>query len=360
MKILYGVVGEGMGHAIRSSVILARLLEDGHEVHVVASGRAYELLERQFPSVHKIWGLTIAMENNEVKRRGTAASNMLGAISGWPQNMREYFDVMAKFAPDVVISDFESWSWLFAKMHRIPLICIDNIQLINRCLHEADIIAGEHAAFRLAKSIVKGKCPNAHHYLVTTFVTPPIRKRRTTLVPPILRQSILDATSSDGGHLLVYQTSETFLHLPDMLKRLDCPVYIYGLRRGLEHDVQDENLLYRPFDEAQFVIDLASCRGVVGSAGFTLIGEALHLGKPYLATPVGNQFEQLLNGRYVEKLGYGLCEAELEEEGLLHFMKNIPLYRKALSDYPRQDNSQLFSRLNELLSELSSAPSRRN
>ncbi len=349
MRILYGVVGEGMGHAIRSAVILSKLIADGHDIHIVASGRAYELLERQFPSVRRIWGLTIAMGNNEVKRRETAAINALGAIAGLPQNVRGYFDVMRKFEPDVVISDFESWSWLFAKAHKVPLICIDNIQLINRCLHEADIIAGEHADFRLAKSIVKSKCPRADHYLITTFVYPPIRKRNTTLVPPILRDSVLNAEVREGEHLLVYQTSETFSHLPEMLKKLDCPVYIYGLRRGLEQDVQEGNLLYRPFDEVQFVEDLASCRGVVGSAGFTLIGEALHLQKPYLATPVGNQFEQLMNGRYLESLGYGLCEPELEEEGLLHFMKNIPRYREALQSYPRQDNSRLFTQLDVLL-----------
>jgi len=32
MKILYGVVGEGMGHAIRSRVVLDHLLATGHEV----------------------------------------------------------------------------------------------------------------------------------------------------------------------------------------------------------------------------------------------------------------------------------------------------------------------------------------
>ena len=40
MKIIYGVVGEGMGHATRSRVILEHLLSEGHEICVVVSGRA--------------------------------------------------------------------------------------------------------------------------------------------------------------------------------------------------------------------------------------------------------------------------------------------------------------------------------
>ena len=38
MRILYGVVGEGMGHATRSRVVLEHVLSQGHEVQVVVSG----------------------------------------------------------------------------------------------------------------------------------------------------------------------------------------------------------------------------------------------------------------------------------------------------------------------------------
>ena len=36
MRILYGVVGEGMGHATRSRVLLEELTKE-HEVHIVVS-----------------------------------------------------------------------------------------------------------------------------------------------------------------------------------------------------------------------------------------------------------------------------------------------------------------------------------
>jgi uncharacterized protein (TIGR00661 family) len=41
MRILYGVVGEGMGHAIRSRVVLDELVQR-HDVQVVVSGRALD------------------------------------------------------------------------------------------------------------------------------------------------------------------------------------------------------------------------------------------------------------------------------------------------------------------------------
>lgn len=349
MKILYGVVGEGMGHAMRSAVVLEKLIADGHDLHVVVSGRAYDYLSKRLPKVKRIWGLTMAMEDNEVKKGLTSRQNFKGALEGWPQNVRSYFEVVREFSPDLVISDFESWSWLFAKIHRIPLICIDNIQILNRCWHDEALIEDRMSDFLLAKSLVKAKCPKAAHYLVTTFFYPEVRKKRTTLVPPILRKVVLDAEPVRGDHLLVYQTSETFSGLPKLLAKLDRPVRIYGLRRDLEEDLVEGNLTYRPFSEEGFIADLAGAAGVVASAGFTLLGEALHLRKPFLATPVGKQFEQLLNARYLESLGYGTYDEGLDFDTLRHFEANLPLYEANLARYEPKDNAEMFANLDELL-----------
>ena len=50
MKILYGVVGEGMGHAMRSRVVLEELRKR-HEIQVVVSGRAYDYLQQRAGNV---------------------------------------------------------------------------------------------------------------------------------------------------------------------------------------------------------------------------------------------------------------------------------------------------------------------
>jgi uncharacterized protein (TIGR00661 family) len=44
---------------------------------------------------------------------------------------------------------------------------------------------------------------------------------------------------------------------------------------------------------------------VVSTAGFTLISEALYLGKPLLLMPNGGIFEQTLNAIYLEREGLG-------------------------------------------------------
>lgn len=349
MRILYGVVGDGLGHAIRSSVVIENLLAKGHEVHVVASGRATPYLESRFGETTRIWGLSLVMKDNEVSKRLTAAHNISGALTGLPGNVVQFFDVEAEFDPQLVISDFETWSWFFGKLFRVPIVCIDNIQIINRCFHDEKIIAGDWDDFRMTKNIVKARAPNASWYLITTFFYPEVKKKRTELLPPILRNNILEAKPRKGNHLLVYQTSETFADLPKLLQKLDCPVYVYGLRRDLQGPVVDGNLTYKPFSDDGFVHDLSTARGVIASAGFTLAGEAVHLGKPYLATPVRHQFEQVMNARYIHELGYGTYDERLDLSTIQNFVDNLETYEKNLESYEGQDNSKLFDRLDELI-----------
>jgi len=59
MKILYGVVGEGMGHAMRSRAVVEHLLAQGHEIEIMASGRAADFLQKRFGDVNRIHGLHI-------------------------------------------------------------------------------------------------------------------------------------------------------------------------------------------------------------------------------------------------------------------------------------------------------------
>jgi uncharacterized protein (TIGR00661 family) len=112
VRILYGVVGEGMGHAIRSRVVLDELARH-HDLEVVVSGRAHDYLktiETDRLGVNRIWGLSIVYEDNQVRNFQTLLANVKGALvkGGWPENIRAFFDIAERFRPEVVISDFQS------------------------------------------------------------------------------------------------------------------------------------------------------------------------------------------------------------------------------------------------------------
>ena len=263
--------------------------------------------------------------------------------------MKKYFELVETFAPDVVVSDFESFSYMFARNHMIPVISVDNMQIINRCKHEPGLVAGHENGFEMTRSIVKAKLPGAFHYLITTFFYPPVRKERTTLMPSILRPIILDAKSEPGEHLLVYQTSTTNTALIEGLKASGIPCRVYGMRRDLKADEVDGNLTFKPFSEGGFIDDLRTARGVVAGGGFTLMSEAVYLRKPMLSLPVVGQFEQEINALYLEQLGYGMYAKALDGEVLAEFLKRIPKCEEALKGYSQDGNVKMIAALDEQL-----------
>lgn len=347
MKILYGVVGEGMGHAMRSMVLLEHLTARGHELRIVASGRAATVLAKAYPEqVTEITGLTMVYEDNEVRKWKTALQNLKAAI-GIPENLRAHLEMAATFSPDVVISDFESWTYTFARSQHIPVISVDNMQIIHRAEHEPDLIGDDKAAFLLAKSIVRAKLPRANQYLITTFFFPKLRKDRTSLHPPILRRVILDAKAKvrAGDHVLVYQSGTSHGSLEEALSKVDAPFRIYGLRRDVSAPVTEGNLTFCPFSEAGFIDDMASARAVIAGGGFTTMGEAIFLGKPMLSVPLGGQFEQTLNANYLAKLGYGEKAEHIEAELVQSFLDKTPWYSEHLAGFAHDHNEGLFERL---------------
>src|SRR5262249_38798131 len=155
-------------------------------------------LAKRFPEVHRIHGLHIIYEENRVRRGRTLWSNLTQGLAALPAQIRSYFELVEDFAPELVISDFESWAYWYGKRHGIPVISIDNMQILNRCRHPASILKGKRAEFELTRAFVKSKLPFCDHYFITSFFYPPLIRRRTTLVPPVLRPEVIAAKSTRG------------------------------------------------------------------------------------------------------------------------------------------------------------------
>ena len=356
MKVLYGVTGEGMGHAMRSRVVLEHLGAAGHEVEIMASGRAAAFLGKRFEGVNTIHGLHMILEENRVRPGKTLWSNVLNGALGVPRNIAAYFELISAFEPEVVISDFESWTYYYGRTHRLPILSIDNMQVIHRCELPAEIIEGNRVAFQITKAFIKSKLPSCDAYYITSFFRPPPRKPNTYLFPPILRPEILAAKSSPGDHLLVYQSGPNAA-LQSALAATGIECRIYGMRPGATDEQREGQLRLLPFSEAGFISDLASCRAVIAGGGFTLMGEAVFLHKPMLALPLERQFEQWLNAQYLEREGYGMCTLTLDDPGVLPaFLERIPDCAAKLASYTQTDNSELLAAVDAFLHRAATEP----
>jgi uncharacterized protein (TIGR00661 family) len=349
MRILYGVVGEGMGHATRSKVVIDHLLEKKHKVKIVVSGRAYAFLKRHFDDVVEIKGLTIRYSDGAMDRDLSVLRNVLMSPSMLFQNAAAYVEDVRHFKPKVVLSDFDSYAWFFARRFGLPIISIDNQQIIHKCKHGKDITDGVYADYRATRAFVKAKLPGCDHYVITSFFEPPVRAKfedRVTIVPPILRDEILKARPARGGHVLVYQTSTSDRGLIAQLHRLHKHKFVvYGLGR----DAVEGNCTLHSFSEQRFVRDLANARAVVTNGGLSLIHEAIYLGKPILSVPVRHQFEQEMNARYLEQYGYGLAAPHFDADVLDAFLRQEQHYADALGGHRQKGNDVLYRTVDHLL-----------
>lgn len=387
MRILYGLCGEGKGHATRSLVAVEHLERRGHEVLAAASGQAYPMVAKAHPRSLEIVGLSMRCEGGALDLAGSVELNARRLPEMLARNAAAWSEAEA-FRPEAVVTDFDSFAWLFANAKGLPVVSFDNAQILPRCEHESWLWDSRHGdGLRALDFFVQTKAPSAAHYIITSFFYPPVKSEclaNTTVIPPVLRQSVLDKltrrdaggdrgraaqalagpngvselglddgradaqASVPGRHVLVYKTASlddaSFLGALGAVP--SARFVVYGCAEGA---VLPGNCKRRPFSEAGFIDDLARSRAVIGNAGMSLLGEALAFGKPLYAVPVRGQFEQVLNACYLEKLGYGAAADALEPRGLEAFLERVPTYACAIQAHPQHDrNARLFATLDGL------------
>ncbi|MBQ2227191.1 MAG: teichoic acid biosynthesis protein, partial [Methanobrevibacter sp.] len=338
--VFYCVCGEGMGHAIRSGVIIDRI-KDKYDVYIFSSDRAYEYLNSKFDNVYKIGGFNTVYINNKVNNLQTLAN----AIKRNPTNMKIGYENLYKKAreirPDVIVTDFEIYATMVSKLLQIPLISLDNIHMIT----QTKIHYPEHKRIEMikAKGVIKTYVVKPKFHILTSFFYPKIRAKKNAIIyPPVIREDILKLEPTNGDHVIVYQTSRESVKLVRKLKALkDEKFIVYGFNK----DEVDGNLTYKKFNEDVFYDDLASAKAVISNGGFTFISEAISLKKPIYSVPALGNFEQTLNGYYVERLGYGEYHEVMNAQRVKNFLERLPKYKKRLSTVKKTNNDGIIKEL---------------
>jgi uncharacterized protein (TIGR00661 family) len=341
-KIVYGVSGEGSGHSSRAREMAGHLRQAGHTVKLASYDRGYQNLKDDF-DVFEIEGLRIASEDNEVSIVKTFTENIKRLPDGFKslQDLRR--TLFREFAPDCVITDFEPMTAYLANHYSLPLVTLDNQHRMRYVMYDYPPHSTVEA--NVTKNIIRAMVPRPDVSLVTTFHFGETTNDRTFLFPPILRRAVLDRQPTNGQHVLVYLTGG-FESLLDELRHFPRESFlVYGYDRS----DQVGPITFKPFSKDGFLQDLAGAKAVIATAGFTLISEALHLRKPYLAMPMQGQFEQELNGFQLQQRGYGKCAAEVCPEAIGDFLYRVPEYAKRLEDYQPHDNRAIKDKLDELL-----------
>lgn len=337
--IFYCICGEGMGHAIRSSVIIDHI-KDKYDVYIFSSDRAYKYLNEKFDNVYKIGGFNTVYINNKINNTKT----LINALKRNPLNIKEGYEELykkaRKLSPDVIVTDFEIYATMVSKLLSIPLISLDNIHMITQTA--IDYPPKHQGEMLKAKGVIKSYVIKPKIHILTSFFYPKIKpKKRAVLYPPVIREDILKLEPTIEDHIIVYQTSKESVKLVEQLKSLNEKFIVYGFNK----DEVDKNLTYKLFNENEFYNDLASAKAVICNGGFTFISEAISLKKPIYSVPAIGNFEQTLNGFYVQKLGYGEYHEEMSPKKVEKFLKRLPKYQEKLAKVKKTNNDGIVNEL---------------
>ncbi|VVB80032.1 Glycosyl transferase family 1 [uncultured archaeon] len=350
MNILYGVTGEGFGHSSRSQEIILHLQKEGHRVLILTYGQAYPVLKDFFNKkeyknkveIYRVEGFHISFEKGKVSVSETILKNIEPAV----KNIKNWDKIIKKvksFSPKVAITDFEPLTANISYYLGLPLISIDNQHRITHM--KIKVPAKYQTDFFIAKGYVSLCPPIATNYITLSFTKSKLHSKKDFIVSPVLRKEIINLKKREGTRILVYQTQKD-LEFLKVLKEIKEKFIVYGYNKNLV----DGNIHYKKAGR-EFLKDLSECKGIIATAGFTLISEALYLKKPYFAVPLRGQFEQVLNALYLKQSGMGDFSEEPTKDQLEKFVSDLPRYRKKFKDYktnPEEANEVLDKILRKL------------
>lgn len=257
-----------------------------------------------------------------------------------PRQIARLQEILQREQPDLVLTDFEPLLPRAAERSNIPYLSIDHQHYM--AVGDLSCLPPRLRWYGYGMSLgVRNVYRSQLATIISSFFEIPLQPSRAPLhqVGVFLRQSVVEARTTNQGHLLVYIRRCMPAHVLEALKALELPVIVYGLgARSSEGQVQ-----FRASDEGSFVSDLASSRALLCTAGNQIVGEALYLGKPLLVFPEANNHEQEINAYFVERLGLGWVAdiASIEVELLRGFLERgaertlPPQRRQRLNGAPR-------------------------
>ena len=138
-------------------------------------------------------------------------------------------------------------------------------------------------------------------------------KENVVVVPPLLRNEVLSLKTEKKNFYLVYLVNGGYM--ADIIKwhknnthiELHCFADVKKIEGKINYE--HENFGMHQISDKEFLEKMSEARGLVSTAGFESICEAMYLGKPVLMVPVEGHYEQFCNARDAFDAGAGIYDS---------------------------------------------------
>lgn len=346
MRYMFIIQGEGRGHLTQALTLSALLRSRGHEVVKVMVGKSPN---RKLPAffLNGIMSPVVQFESmNFMPSSDNRKPSMVSTVLFNSFNMHRFYpsmqmikDEIRSSAPDVVVNFYEllaGMTYFFYELD-VPMVSIGHQYLF---LHKdfglpRHKYPGSVALDFFSKLTSVG---SVKHLALSFREMPRDYDHGIAVVPPLLRQEVLELETSAGDYIHGYMLNSGFSK--DVMQwhedNPDVPLRFFwdNWDAGKIHKV-DDTLSFHLIDDHEFLRQMAGCRAFASTAGFESVCEAMYLGKPILMVP--SHIEQEINAFDAVRSGAGVSCSRFDLTRLVTFAETFapdPKFREWVLSAP--------------------------
>jgi len=331
LRCLFIVQGEGRGHLTQSMSLRGRLADAGHRVEGVVVGKSRSRAVPSFfedafaaPVRYVDSPSFVPDRDDRSVRIGTTLFQELIRTPTFLDGLSAIDDAVKRHDPDVIVHFFEPLAGLYAAYYRptTPIVAIAHQYMFHHPAYTFPPggLVQRWAARAFASITAWGA---SRRIALSLYPAPDRRSEGLVVLPPLLREALFhQPTDRTEPFFLVYILNSGYAdqivrwHERHPEVRLHC----FWDRPGaaaVEH--HDDTLTFHQLDDDKFLSFMARCRGLVSTAGFESIAEAMYLGKPVQVVPVAGHYEQCCNAFDTARVQAGIRTARFDLSRLRAF-----------------------------------------
>jgi uncharacterized protein (TIGR00661 family) len=322
MRFLFIVQGEGRGH-MTQAIALGQLLEKkGHTLTAVCIGKSER---RQIPDFvyQKINAPIYTFESpNFVTDKSSKSIRLTATISynllkwkSFKKSLKELDTIIQESEPDVILNFYDMLAGIYSLLYRpsCSFWTIGHQYLVD---HPTFIFPKKSFLKRLIfKFNNKITSIGADLNMALSFQPLPQSGNKIQVLPPLLREEIRSLETRKEDFILAYTVNPGYGEeiLEFAAAHPDIKVEAFWDKKGAAPTYQPlPNLIFHQINDKLFLEKMAACRGLISTAGFESICEAMYLGKKVMMIPVKGQFEQSCNALDAVQAGAGITHGSFD------------------------------------------------
>lgn len=321
MKFLFIVQGEGRGHMTQAIAFSSLLQRQGHELLGVLVGKSKR---RTIPDffVREIQAPVSSLESPNFEADGADKKILLGKtirknltkVPVFWKSLQQIDQTVKSLNPDIILNFYDLLGGLYSFLFR-PKAAYWVIGHQYLSAHPEFVFAPkrplERMLFRLNTQIT---ALGADEVLALSFL-PKSTNHKLKVLPPLLRQEIKTLPIKKANFYLAYMVNPGYGEEVKAFaaKNPHLQIKAYWDKKDaadIEHPLP--NLSFHRVNDRSFLEDMAACKGLVCTAGFESVCEAMYLGKPVMMIPVAGQYEQACNALDAVASGAGIASENFD------------------------------------------------